>query len=146
MFTSFSLPDDPAWEETRQQAGDCQGEGRHVKVLVWRILDTILQKYQQRVLFWRLLDFFSSKIPSESSCLEAFRFYSSKKTSESSFLQAFRFYSSKIPEIRDGGVIAPYTTYTVYTVDTVFTLLTHLTLFTMFIQTALLCLNTSMYC
>ena len=129
MFTSFSLPDDPAWEETRQQAGDCQGEGRHVKVLVWRILDTILQKYQQRVLFWRLLDFFSSKIPSESS-----------------FLQAFRFYSSKIPEIRDGGVIAPYTTYTVYTVDTVFTLLTHLTLFTMFIQTALHCFNTSMYC
>ena len=111
MFTSFSLPDDPAWEETCQQAGNRQGEGRHVKVLVWR-----------------LLDFFSSKIPSESSWLEAIRFY-----------------SSKIPEIRDGGVIAPYTTYTVYTVDTVFTLLTHLTLFTMFIQTALHCLNTSMY-
>ena len=129
MFTSFSLPDDPAWEETRQQAGDRQGEGRHVKVLVWR-----------------LLDFFSSKIPSESSWLEAIRFFSSKKPSESSFLLALRFYSSKIPEIRDGGVIAPYTTYTVYTVDTVFKLLTHLTPITMFIQTALHCLNTSMYC
>ena len=56
MFTSFSLPDDPAWKETRQQAGHCQGEGRHVKVLVWRLLDSILQKYHQRVLIWRLLD------------------------------------------------------------------------------------------